>query len=516
MDRYPDEVGWRIVDPVTDTVKAQRVPGTYFVKGEVVQETVSVTEGGDYILEMFDQAGDGICCGHGFGEASVFWGTRTDPDQLLAYTDGRYSEQLQLPFTASSAGIDSGPNPNVGLFLVRIQTDSFPTESSWEIRASNGEVVRHENLHRWDPGSEAIYNIELILGESYLFVVYDSQGDGLCKLHHSLSIHVMLVFTDHHLSIIGCEYGVGFAEVYYGTVPTSEKLLAFTDGEFGQDESIRFVAEDPTMPMGCFPSLASCQVEGRGAVLMKDLKLGDKVLVGEGVYESIYSFGHRLDDSTPRDYLEITIASLKLELSREHMLFVEGRHAIPASSIKIGDAVELSSGESTTVQSVRSVSREGVFAPFTPSGTIVVNGVKCSTFIAFQESETLWIGSMNTRMTFHFLSRVFEAPHRTWCRYYSTCKMERYTESGISTWADAPRIFMIWVLKQHVALQALILLPLCAFFGLVAYPFVLLSVGAAFLMGLRCSLHVQAYRAKSYNTVDDQPCASSRFKVDVV
>jgi hypothetical protein len=315
-----------------------------------------------------------------------------------------------------------------------------------------------------------------------------------------LSMSCLYLFTEHHLSIIGCAYGVGFAEVYYGTDLNSEKLLASIDGEFGYDDSVRFVAENPISIgfFGCFPSSASCQVEGRGAVLMKDLKLGDKVLVGEGVYESIYSFGHRLDDSVPRDYLEITTASLKLELSREHMLFVEGRHAVPASSIKIGDAVELSSaGEYATVQSVRSISREGVFAPFTPSGTIVVNGFKCSAFIALQESETLWIGSMNTRMTFHFLSRVFEAPHRTWCRYYSTCKMERYTESGISTWAHVPSIVMIWVLKQHVALQALILLPLCAFFGFVAYPFVLLSVGAAFLMGLRCSLQVQAYRAKS-------------------
>ena len=194
MDAFPTEIGWRIVDPITGAVEIQRSPGTYFLEDQVVQETVSVTEGGNYILDMFDQAGDGVCCAHGFGEASVFWGTSADPNKRLAYTDGRYLGRLQLPFTASSAGIDSGPNPNVGLFLVRIQTDSFPTESSWEIRAPHGEVVRHENLHHWDPGSEAIYNIELILGESYLFVVYDSQGDGLCKLHHSLSIHVMLCY----------------------------------------------------------------------------------------------------------------------------------------------------------------------------------------------------------------------------------------------------------------------------------------------------------------------------------
>ena len=185
MDAFPTEIGWRIVDPITGAVEIQRSPGTYFLEDQVVQETVSVTEGGNYILDMFDQAGDGICCDYGFGEASVFLGTSADPNNRLAYTDGRYLGRLQLPFTASSAGIDSGSTPSLGLFLIRFQTDSFPTESSFEIRALNGELVWYGDLIESAPGAEAIFIVELTLGESYKFYVFDAGGNGLCKLLHT-------------------------------------------------------------------------------------------------------------------------------------------------------------------------------------------------------------------------------------------------------------------------------------------------------------------------------------------
>jgi hypothetical protein len=223
---------------------------------------------------------------------------------------------------------------------------------------------------------------------------------------------------------------------------------------------------------------------------MKDLKLGDKVLVGEGVYEPIYSFGHRLEDTVSLEYLEIATVSLKLELSREHMVFLDGSRAVPAAMIRIGDRVELASGESAEVQSVRSIYREGMFGPFTPSGRIIVNGVKCSIFIALKESETLWIRSMNTRLTYHFLAHTFEAPHRIWCKYFSTCQIEHYTEGGVSIWLDVPRIVMMWVLQQHVALQALILLPFTACLSLTAYPLVIFSVAMAWWVGRRFQMLV--------------------------
>ena len=77
---------------------------------------------------------------------------------------------------------------------MRFQTDDFPIESQWSINL-NGEVIWYASLSEWPPGSEVVYSVELLLGESYLFVVYDSRGDGICKLHsHYLSMPCLYLF----------------------------------------------------------------------------------------------------------------------------------------------------------------------------------------------------------------------------------------------------------------------------------------------------------------------------------
>ena len=77
---------------------------------------------------------------------------------------------------------------------MRFQTDDFPIESQWSINL-NGEVIWYASLSEVAADSEVVYSVELLLGESYLFVVYDSRGDGICKLHsHYLSMPCLYLF----------------------------------------------------------------------------------------------------------------------------------------------------------------------------------------------------------------------------------------------------------------------------------------------------------------------------------
>lgn len=181
LDDYPQEIGWSIVDTSTGALVVQHRPGSYFVTGSIVQEIVSVNEGGSYVLDLKDQAGDGICCEYGFGEAAIFLGNNADPLKELQSTDGRYLEGAKLPFVASFSGIGSDPTPSIGLFTVRFLTDSYPEESYWDIRTMNDEVVWYAHLDGWSPGEEVTYVVELNLGETYTFYVFDEQNDGLCK-----------------------------------------------------------------------------------------------------------------------------------------------------------------------------------------------------------------------------------------------------------------------------------------------------------------------------------------------
>jgi Hint module len=206
----------------------------------------------------------------------------------------------------------------------------------------------------------------------------------------------------------------------------------------------------------CFSGMSSITVEGKGKMTMDDLKIGDRVLVDTtGNYEEVFSFGH-YDPSRIGEYL--LIQPFNLEMSKDHMIFIAGGSAVPASHLKVGDQLE--SGDRITA--IKHVTRKGAYAPFTRSGSIVVNGVRASTYISFQMSKTLLVGGFPTPFTFQWLSHAFHAPHRIWCIHYgaSSCKEEKYNQSGLSSWVESPFHIANWLLRQPPWILAILIIPL--------------------------------------------------------
>jgi len=197
---------------------------------------------------------------------------------------------------------------------------------------------------------------------------------------------------------------------------------------------------------------------------MDELSLGDKVLTGSGKFEPIYSFGHKNQDATG-DYVRVSVKQsnkqrLELELSPQHMLLVNSSRFVPASMVTMGDNVTVADNGVGTVEHITMVERPGLYAPFTPSGTLLVNGVVVSAYVALQESETLVVGGWSTPLTLHWLAHVFESPHRMACRA-GLCKTETYTEDGVSRWVYQPLVFSEWMLGHGLAW---LVLPLVAIF----------------------------------------------------
>lgn len=235
---------------------------------------------------------------------------------------------------------------------------------------------------------------------------------------------------------------------------------------------------------GCFPGDTHCEVEGQGRVLMQDIKLGDKVRVDGNKYEPVYSFGHKNVDAET-EYVRIITTGPPLEISKDHLLFVNGR-TLPAESVKIGDKLVLAEGESVKVKSLRYVRKRGAYAPFTPSGTIIVNDVKASSFVAFQDSRTLKIAGYDTGVSFQFCALAFEAPHRLWCKYFSSCTTEEYTEDGVSTWVAHGHKLFLWFFAHHPIVMFLLFIPTVAIFTFLTYPVTsLLTVGAIAVVAAR-------------------------------
>jgi hypothetical protein len=196
---------------------------------------------------------------------------------------------------------------------------------------------------------------------------------------------------------------------------------------------------------------------------MKNLQLGDEVLVSleDEIYEPVYSFGHR-HTKLQAEYLQFYPS--KLELSSDHMLFLEKEGAVPSSVVELGD--RLVGGE--PVSGIRTVVRKGVYAPFTPSGTIVVNGVLASSYIAFQDSHSLIIGPFS--LSHQWLAHTFQFPYRVWCYHLGSCTEEHLpVTTGISLWVDRPLNTCLWFLKQHVFIKCTLLLPLFVFGCILAF-----------------------------------------------
>lgn len=217
--------------------------------------------------------------------------------------------------------------------------------------------------------------------------------------------------------------------------------------------------------MPCFSGDARVQVENKGSMQMTALEIGDNVLVSGNMYEPVYSFGHR-NAKDSAEYLQIHSdgTSNPIDISQDHLILSGGEHWVPAAALRAGDLLTKGDGSLVAVTKIQRVTREGVFAPFTKSGSIIVNDLVASNFITFQESEYLKIGGYETPFSFHWLAHTFESGHRLACNFVA-CDEETYTDSGVSHWVAAPRDAGQWLLQQHPLITSVILVPLILAFA---------------------------------------------------
>ena len=224
----------------------------------------------------------------------------------------------------------------------------------------------------------------------------------------------------------------------------------------------------------CFPGDAIVEVKGKGNISLDKLQIGDEVLVGNLKFEPVYSFAHK-DVARSAQYLQLTTDSgATLEISKQHLIFAERGH-LPASHVKPGDKLYLApDGRLDVVKEVKNVTRKGVYAPLTYSGSIVVNSFKVSAYVALQDSAFLQIGGVSTGISYHWAEHAFELPHRLWCQYVTSCKDEKYID-GISTWAHAPKMVAHWFLGQNALVMGMVFLPFLMYLGLLSLVDLMLS-----------------------------------------
>lgn len=197
------------------------------------------------------------------------------------------------------------------------------------------------------------------------------------------------------------------------------------------------------------------ELENKSTVLLRDVKVGDKVQVEHGKFEPIYGFGHS-DQTLSGHYLQLRLSNgRQLEISGDHMVFVQESNSVPASMVRVGDELVSSDDGEVKIESIQQVTSKGAFAPFTYSGTIIINGIKASTYISLQPgTEFLIIGEFQTPFSHQWLAHSFLLPFRL-----------LGSDTILSVWMDWLQETSQWLLTQHPIVVSAVMVPLVAVFG---------------------------------------------------
>mmetsp|Transcript_6921 Transcript_6921/g.10513 ORF Transcript_6921/g.10513 Transcript_6921/m.10513 type:complete len:501 (-) Transcript_6921:399-1901(-) len=312
-----------------------------------------------------------------------------------------------------------------------IQFGDFPETITWDLKENDSVIFSSSSTYEASRNaySDIFYQNILVVdrcvgGGNYKFEIKSSNGEGLGN--------------------------DGYYEIY-----TDDEMVATKTENFGRSSTELFSIAGAGF---CFSGGSMVTVKEKGAVRMSDLVLGDFVQVAKDQYEPIYSFGHK-HGSNSAEYLQITTKSshAPLEVSPNHMVSVEGDQYVPASLLKVGDRLVSTQNELAEVTKIKIVIRQGAFAPFTASGSIVVNEIVASNYIAYHESEYFKLGGFETPFTNQWMAHTFNSVHRLTVQIMGIPSKETYTADGVSYWVDWPHQLTIWLLNQHVLVSSFLI-----------------------------------------------------------
>lgn len=303
-------------------------------------------------------------------------------------------------------------------------------------------------------------------------VVYDRPFDSFQESQYQDKRFVETIAVEsgvvYSLEIVQRNQAVGIVSYsFYKGAEVGDDALFFTSSSVDGFEKTNFSVEPsstpaPTSSPGpsfCFSGKTTVLTKNRGRVEMNGLQLGEEVLVEDGHFSPVYAFGHR-DEHIKASFVQLLPS--QLELSSNHMVHIQGKGFLPAHMVAVGDT--LSNG--SVVNKIRLVERMGLYNPFTVSGMIAVNGVLCSTYVSFQESDVFRIGNMRTGFTYQWLAHAALFPLRLWCHWIVGVPPK--FENGWSTWVKqmyrVAKVFLsLNTSVAGVVVLASLVLLFCAF-----------------------------------------------------
>ena len=419
------------------TIEYMADPATVDFRNKLVRRTVCIDKQRAYEFDLYDSKSNGI---QSPGYYKLFLNDRE------VASGGDFDREGVYYFVSGDRSACAATQRR---FLLELVMDNESYETEWSLINTNTNQVVVNYLSSVTPGDSYYSNgyfpynplfVDHCLDAgSYRFTITDSGGNGI--------------------------QSPGHYRVYLGN------QLKKQGGDFEASDSVTFQVRRRIV--ACFAGNATVLVQGRGPVAMQHLRLGDRVLVSSepARYEPVYSFGHR-HPSLSTEFLVIhtnlTVAHNPLRISATHMIALTDKRFVPASGLHVGDLVQTStSGQPAQVLAMETRVYNGAFAPFTPSGTVVVDGVVCSSYVSVQNSEYWMLGSMTMPLSHHWLAHASQSAHRLWCLLLGhderVCANESYSATeGLSNHIVLQLRATEWLLDQHVVVMTAVLIPIVA------------------------------------------------------
>lgn len=198
---------------------------------------------------------------------------------------------------------------------------------------------------------------------------------------------------------------------------------------------------------------------------MKNLHVGNRILTGKATYEPIYAFGHQNQEKI-EVFIQLFTKGGVLEVTADHMLYKNAMpHPVRADSVNVGDVL---AGNNEQVSKIAKVQRNGIYAPLTTGGTLVVDGVIVSSYVSFQEGASAYIKLRNgavTSLSQHDYAHVGLSPLRLACRVVSSSFCVDYTDDGMPSYVNVAVKLNLWIHQQNIFVQASVLLTVMALAG---------------------------------------------------
>lgn len=152
----------------------------------------------------------------------------------------------------------------------------------------------------------------------------------------------------------------------------------------GRSEEPQMSTDMPEDVSGvCFPGCAQVSVKGAGQREMRDLRVGDVVQTGAGIYSRVFMFTHRVSGAR-FPFVRISVVGGRgekwaIELTEGHFVYTNGG-VVAAREVRVNDSVHLGDGGAGRVARLDRVVRHGLYNPQTGDGKIVVDGVLATAY----------------------------------------------------------------------------------------------------------------------------------------